>query len=75
MGYALELGGKNPMIVLPGTDLEKAAETAIGGAFGNSGQLCVAIERLYVPNHDLQEFELILKRRVESLRIGHSTSV
>jgi acyl-CoA reductase-like NAD-dependent aldehyde dehydrogenase len=72
VGYALELGGKNPMIVLPGADLEKAAEIAIGGAFGNSGQLCVAIERLYVPNQDLQEFELILKRRVESLRLGSS---
>ena len=72
VGYALELGGKNPMIVLPGADLEKAAEIAIGGAFGNSGQLCVAIERLYVSSHDLQEFELILKRRVESLKLGSS---
>ena len=72
VGYALELGGKNPMIVLPGADLEKAAETAIGGAFGNSGQLCVAIERLYVSNRDLEEFELILKRRVESLKLGSS---
>jgi succinate-semialdehyde dehydrogenase/glutarate-semialdehyde dehydrogenase len=72
VGYSLELGGKNPMIVLPGADLEKAAETAIGGAFGNSGQLCVAIERLYVSNRDLQEFELILKRRVESLKLGSS---
>lgn len=72
VGYALELGGKNPMIVLPGADLEKAAETAIAGAFGNSGQLCVAIERLYVPNHDLAKFEEILKGRVESLTVGSS---
>jgi succinate-semialdehyde dehydrogenase/glutarate-semialdehyde dehydrogenase len=72
VGYSLELGGKNPMIVLPGADLEKAAETAIGGAFGNTGQLCVAIERLYVQNHDLEKFEQILKRRVESLKIGSS---
>lgn len=72
VGYSLELGGKNPMLVLPGADLEKAAETAIGGAFGNSGQLCVAIERLYVQNHDLEKFEQILKRRVESLKIGSS---
>lgn len=72
IGYSLELGGKNPMIVLPGADLEKAAETAIGAAFGNSGQLCVAIERLYVPQHDLESFEAILKRRVESLTVGTS---
>ncbi|MDG2496635.1 MAG: succinic semialdehyde dehydrogenase [Aquiluna sp.] len=72
IGYSLELGGKNPMIVLPGADLEKAAETAIGAAFGNSGQLCVAIERLYVPQHDLDRFQVVLKRRVESLTVGTS---
>jgi succinate-semialdehyde dehydrogenase / glutarate-semialdehyde dehydrogenase len=72
IGYSLELGGKNPMIVLPGADLEKAAESAIGGAFGNSGQLCVSIERLYVPNHAKAEFEQILKRRVETLTLGTS---
>ena len=74
IGYSLELGGKNPMIVLPGADLNKAAESAIGGAFGNSGQLCVSIERLYVPNHALQEFEGILKNRVETLTLGVSNS-
>ena len=72
IGYSLELGGKNPMIVLPGANLEKAAESAIGGAFGNSGQLCVSIERLYVPNHALKDFEQILKRRVETLTLGVS---
>ena len=72
IGYSLELGGKNPMIVLPGANLEKAAEAAIGGAFGNSGQLCVSIERLYVPNHAILEFESILKSRVESLKLGTS---
>ena len=72
IGYSLELGGKNPMIVLPGANLEEAAESAIAGAFGNAGQLCVSIERLYVPNHAKQEFESILKRRVESLTLGVS---
>ncbi len=72
IGYSLELGGKNPMIVLPGADLNQAAETAIGGAFGNSGQLCVSIERLYVPQHSLKEFEQILKAKVESLKLGNS---
>lgn len=74
IGYSLELGGKNPMIVLPGADLNKAAESAIGAAFGNSGQLCVSIERLYVPNHALKEFEALLKQRVETLTLGVSNS-
>ena len=72
IGYSLELGGKNPMIVMPGVDLEKAAEIAIASAFGNAGQLCVSIERLYVPNHALKEFEQILKKRVETLKVGAS---
>lgn len=72
IGYSLELGGKNPMIVMPGANLEKAAEIAIGAAFGNSGQLCVSIERIYVPNHSKAQFEQILKRRVESLTLGDS---
>jgi succinate-semialdehyde dehydrogenase/glutarate-semialdehyde dehydrogenase len=72
IGYSLELGGKNPMIVMPGADLSGAAELAIASAFGNAGQLCVSIERLYAPNHALEEFEQILKERVESLRVGSS---
>lgn len=72
VGYSLELGGKNPMIVMPGADLEKAAEIAIGSAFGNSGQLCVSIERIYVPNHAMAQFEQILKSKVESLTLGDS---
>ena len=46
IGYSLELGGKNPLIVLPGAKLADAAEKVIAGAFGNSGQLCVSIERV-----------------------------
>lgn len=72
VGYSLELGGKNPMIVMPGADLQKAAEIAIGSAFGNSGQLCVSIERIYVPNHAMAQFEQILKSKVESLSLGDS---
>jgi acyl-CoA reductase-like NAD-dependent aldehyde dehydrogenase len=72
IGYSLELGGKNPMIVLPGANLEQAAEIALGSAFGNAGQLCVSIERLYVPNHALPEFETVLKRRIESMTVGSS---
>jgi succinate-semialdehyde dehydrogenase/glutarate-semialdehyde dehydrogenase len=72
IGYSLELGGKNPMIVLPGANLEQAAEIALGSAFGNAGQLCVSIERLYVPNHALSDFEAILKRRIETMTVGSS---
>lgn len=72
IGYSLELGGKNPLIVLPGAGLADAAEKAIAGAFGNSGQLCVSIERVYVPNSIKEQFESELAKRVTSMAIGKS---
>jgi acyl-CoA reductase-like NAD-dependent aldehyde dehydrogenase len=72
IGYSLELGGKNPLIILPGAKLGDAAEKVIAGAFGNSGQLCVSIERVYVPNDQKAAFETELATRVNSLQIGRS---
>ena len=72
IGYSLELGGKNPLIILPGAKLGDAAEKVIAGAFGNSGQLCVSIERVYVPNNQKQAFEVELSSRVNSLAVGKS---
>jgi acyl-CoA reductase-like NAD-dependent aldehyde dehydrogenase len=72
IGYSLELGGKNPLIILPGAKLGDAAEKVIAGAFGNSGQLCVSIERVYVPNSQKAAFENELATRVNSLQIGKS---
>jgi succinate-semialdehyde dehydrogenase/glutarate-semialdehyde dehydrogenase len=48
IGCSLELGGKNPMVVLADADAAKAADGAIRACFSNAGQLCVSIERLYV---------------------------
>ena len=45
---SLELGGKNPMIVLDDADLDRAVYGAIQGCFSSAGQLCVSFERLYV---------------------------
>jgi succinate-semialdehyde dehydrogenase/glutarate-semialdehyde dehydrogenase len=44
----LELGGKDPMIVLDDADLNNAARAAVWGAFSNSGQACASVERCYV---------------------------
>ena len=72
IGCSLELGGKNPMIVLPGAKIGDAAEKAMAGAFGNSGQLCVSIERVYVPNNMKAAFEKELAQRVTSMTVGKS---
>jgi aldehyde dehydrogenase (NAD+)/succinate-semialdehyde dehydrogenase/glutarate-semialdehyde dehydrogenase len=48
IGCSLELGGKNPMVVLDDADVDLAVQGAIRACFANAGQLCLAIERLYV---------------------------
>ncbi len=44
----MELGGKDPMIVCDDADVRRAARAAVGGAFGNAGQTCIAVERVFV---------------------------
>lgn len=72
IGCSLELGGKNPMIVLEGANIKRAAEIALAGAFGSAGQLCVSIERVYVPNRIKADFMAELAKRTESLKVGRS---
>lgn len=73
IGCSLELGGKNPMIILESANVKRAAEIAIAGAFGSAGQLCVAIERVYVPNRMKQEFLDEIAKRTNSLKVGRSS--
>ena len=73
IGCSLELGGKNPMIILEGANLNRAAELAIGGAFGSAGQLCVSTERVYVHESDAESFAEILAKKVDSLVLGKTS--
>ncbi len=52
----LELGGKDPMLVLEGADLKKTGTFAANNSFGNSGQVCVSTERIYVNKASADEF-------------------
>jgi acyl-CoA reductase-like NAD-dependent aldehyde dehydrogenase len=52
----LELGGKDPMIVLDDADIKNAARGAVWGAFANSGQACASVERCYVHESIVPEF-------------------
>jgi succinate-semialdehyde dehydrogenase/glutarate-semialdehyde dehydrogenase len=74
IGCSLELGGKNPMIILPGANIKKAAKLAVASAVGNTGQLCVSIERIYVPNDIKAEFTAQLAEVAASLTLGKSSS-
>jgi acyl-CoA reductase-like NAD-dependent aldehyde dehydrogenase len=67
---ALELGGKDPMIVLSDADLERAANAAVFWSMQNAGQTCISVERAYVeePIHD--QFVSLVGERVKELRQG-----
>lgn len=69
---SLELGGKNPMIVLDGADLDRAVAGLLSGAFYNCGQTCIAVERVYVERGSYEAFVERTARRAEALRLGWS---
>lgn len=66
----LELGGKDPMIVLKDADLERAVSGAVAGAFYNNGQVCIAVERLFVEAPVYDRFVEKLVEQVKKLRMG-----
>jgi aldehyde dehydrogenase (NAD+)/succinate-semialdehyde dehydrogenase/glutarate-semialdehyde dehydrogenase len=72
--YSLELGGKNPMVVLRGAGLEQAADGLLAGAFANSGQTCIGVERVYVEEPIYDEFARRVVDKVSRLRLGWSKS-
>ena len=69
---SLELGGKNPMLVLDDADLERAVEGAVQGCFANAGQLCISFERLYVQGGIYDRFVDRFVERTRALRLSAS---
>ncbi|TFY81526.1 hypothetical protein EWM64_g2488 [Hericium alpestre] len=70
----LELGGKDPAIVLPGTDVEQWLSTWMRGIFQNAGQNCIGIERLIVHESQYEDIYTKLVERVRALRLGSALS-
>jgi succinate-semialdehyde dehydrogenase/glutarate-semialdehyde dehydrogenase len=69
----LELGGKDPMIVLEDADVDVASSAAIWGAFMNAGQTCLSVERCYVHESIYENFLERCIAKTAKLRIGHGT--
>lgn len=69
---SLELGGKDPMIVLKDADLDRAASACVWGALMNSGQVCTSIERVYVEDPVYQAFVDRVVAKVRAIRQGPS---
>ncbi|TDC72338.1 aldehyde dehydrogenase [Micromonospora sp. KC606] len=66
----LENGGSDPLVVDAGVDPVWAAEQAATGAFANAGQICVAVERIYVHRDVAEDFLDALVARARTLRVG-----
>ena len=67
---ALEMGGKNPMVVLEDADLDQAADLTIAGAFRSTGQKCTATSRAIVARPVLEAFTERVLDRARALKIG-----
>lgn len=70
----LELGGNDPGIILPGTDISGIAEKLFWGGFINTGQTCAALKRLYVHDSVYEETVQQLSKLAESMRLGPGLS-
>ena len=70
---ALELGGKNPLILLKDFDVDEAVQIAGNGAFSNQGQLCMATSRILVEEPLYEEFCEKLAAMAKGLKVGDPT--
>lgn len=72
--FSLELGGKNPMIVLKEAPLEQAAAALVTGAFSNAGQTCIAVERVYIEAPVFDQFATLVADGAKRIKVGWSES-
>ena len=70
IGCSLELGGKNPMLVLADADVSAAAKIAVRACFASAGQLCESIERIYVHDSVYERFVTEFAQHTRELAIG-----
>ena len=68
----MEMGGKNPMVVLDDADLDLAVEACLNGAFYSTGQRCTASSRLIVAGGIHDRFVASLTGRIAALRVGNA---
>ena len=69
---ALELGGKDAMIVLDDADVDAAARWGVWGAFFNTGQTCMAVERVYVVESKYEEFVRRSISYAKEFKVGYA---
>jgi succinate-semialdehyde dehydrogenase/glutarate-semialdehyde dehydrogenase len=70
----LELGGKDPMLVLDDADVDVASSAAVWGAFMNAGQTCLSVERCYVHRSLYESFLKACAEKTKKLRVGNGSN-
>ncbi len=70
----LELGGKDPMIVLADANLEIASSAAVWGGFMNCGETCISVERIYVEQSIAAKFTEMCIAKTKKLRLGDGSA-
>ncbi len=69
--YDVELGGKDPLIVMKGADIDRAVSATIRGAISATGQVCFSIERIYVDRAIHDEFVAALVERAQKIELNY----
>lgn len=67
---SLELGGKNPILILEDANIERASEGAVRATYSNAGQLCVSTERMFVADKIYDRFVARFVARTEAMTLG-----
>ena len=73
--FLYELGGKDPMIVLEDADVQAAARWGVWGAFYNTGQTCISVERVYVVEEVYDAFVAAVLVETQKYKLGYTTEI
>ena len=71
----LELGGKDPMIVLNDANVERASNAAVWGSCFMTGQVCMSVERIYVESGIAPEFKRLVQEKIQAIKTGPELAV
>ena len=69
----LELGGKDPMIILKDANQRRALESALFGGLSNAGQACISVEKIYIEHEIFDEFTKKISDRIKNMTAGNSS--
>ena len=73
--HILELGGKDPLIILKDANLKRAVESSLFAGYSNAGQTCISVEDVFVEEEVFDQYVKVMKERVSSMSSGNEDSM